>query len=389
MAIPSLEDMFMKKGFSLKKEFSLVFLLVVVIGVTAQTSIKISDLTATTTPGGSDVLPMVQSGATKKITVANLMKYVGWVDDGTVVRLTTATDNVAIGSTNAIFNDDGVTGANIGKWVAIDGGASGNAAYLGIGGTIPGVNDRVGALNFFNYSMGGVDNRTAAIFSFNQGAATRGNLEFYTTPNNTGPLERMEISYTGEVGIGINASTGSNVRLQIAGMGSSSSTYNTVMSNNVGTPMNWFRDDGKVFIGTTDPAGAVAPASNGVFLLGTTGQFSVMANGEVLLRAIRGSQATPPTCSSNCGTSPSVAGSDGVMTVTMGSSGSPASGWVVTFNGTWAAAPACIVQSALTSMVVGKMPIAVQTTTTTMTVTTNGTAPANSDKYSVHCQGTQ
>lgn len=100
-------------------------------------------------------------------------------------------------------------------------------------------------------------------------------------------------------------------------------------------------------------------------------------------------QTTAPTCTTNCGTSPSVAGTDTAGIVTMGGTGSPASGWVVTFNGTWASAPACLVQSALSTMVVGKMPIAVVTTTTTITVTTNGTAPANSDKYQYICVGTQ
>ncbi len=98
-------------------------------------------------------------------------------------------------------------------------------------------------------------------------------------------------------------------------------------------------------------------------------------------------QTTAPTCTTNCGTSPSVVGTDTAGIVTMGASGVPASGWVVTFNGTWPAAPSCVVQSALTTMVVGKMPIAVQTSTTTMTVTTNGTAPGNSDKYAYHCIG--
>jgi len=93
-----------------------------------------------------------------------------------------------------------------------------------------------------------------------------------------------------------------------------------------------------------------------------------------------------PTCSSNCGTSPSVSGSDSAMVVTMGS-GVPTSGWVVTFNGTWAAAPSCTVTSAKTGMVVGKIAIAVVTTTTAMTVTTNGTAPAAADVYAVQCFG--
>jgi hypothetical protein len=105
---------------------------------------------------------------------------------------------------------------------------------------------------------------------------------------------------------------------------------------------------------------------------------------------IRLAQTTAPTCTSNCGTgSITVVGTDTAGIVTLGTTGSPASGWVLTFNGTWpnSQPPSCVVQSALASMVVGKMPIAVVTTTTTMTVTTNGTAPANSDAYQYICIG--
>lgn len=101
------------------------------------------------------------------------------------------------------------------------------------------------------------------------------------------------------------------------------------------------------------------------------------------------SQTTVPTCSSNCGTSPSVVGTDTAGLVTMGASGSPTSGWVVTFNGTWAAAPVCLAGSALAGMAAGKAPIVQATTTTTLTVTTNGTAPSTSDKYMYMCFGTQ
>jgi hypothetical protein len=139
-------------------------------------------------------------------------------------------------------------------------------------------------------------------------------------------------------------------------------------------------------------------SANQVFRLynNTTGPVYWSTNARVhgvLFTAVGGAaqisvaQTTAPTCSSNCGTSPSVAGTDTGGIVTMGATGVPASGWVVTFNGTWPAAPSCIVQSALASMVVGKMPIAVVTTTTTMTVTTNGTAPAAADKYQFHCLG--
>ena len=100
-------------------------------------------------------------------------------------------------------------------------------------------------------------------------------------------------------------------------------------------------------------------------------------------------QTTAPTCSTNCGTSPSVLGTDTAMTVTMGATGSPASGFVITFNGTWAAAPACTGVPALAGMAVGKLPIVIATTTTTITVTTNGTAPSTSDKYNFVCVGIQ
>jgi hypothetical protein len=103
----------------------------------------------------------------------------------------------------------------------------------------------------------------------------------------------------------------------------------------------------------------------------------------------RTAQTTAPTCSTNCGTSPSVVGTDTFMTVTMGSSGSPASGWVVTFNGTWPAAPSCHVQMGKAGMVVGKMALTAVTTTTTITVVTNGTAPSTTDIYHVQCGGLQ
>jgi hypothetical protein len=121
---------------------------------------------------------------------------------------------------------------------------------------------------------------------------------------------------------------------------------------------------------------------------GTTAKVLVQGTGTGATQ-LAATQTTAPTCTASCGTSSSVAGTDTAGIVTMGGTGAPASGWVVTFNGTWASAPACVVQSALSTMVVGKMPIAVVTTTTTMTVTTNGTAPSTSDKYQFICVGTQ
>lgn len=127
--------------------------------------------------------------------------------------------------------------------------------------------------------------------------------------------------------------------------------------------------------------------------------FAQLTGGAVAKVLIRGAgtnatqfsttQTTVPTCSSNCGTSPSVAGTDTAGIVTMGGTGSPASGWVVTFNGTWPAAPSCVVIMAKAGMASTKSPLTVVTSTTTFTVVTNGVAPANSDVYAYHCIGVQ
>lgn len=137
---------------------------------------------------------------------------------------------------------------------------------------------------------------------------------------------------------------------------------------------------------TVQPGGATFSNITGTFL-GFVNRLTGAEEALKLGSKVRTNQTTPPTCTTNCGTSPTVVGTDSVMIVTMGASGSPASAWVVTFNSAWTAVPACIVQSALASMVVGKMAIATVVTTTTMTVTTNGTAPANSDVYQIQCMG--
>lgn len=119
----------------------------------------------------------------------------------------------------------------------------------------------------------------------------------------------------------------------------------------------------------------------------STVQFGVTLGATGTGTQVRTAQQTVPTCATNCGTSPTITGSDTAMRVVMGASGVPASGWIVTFNGTWATAPSCIVTAALAGMVAGKQPIVVATTTTTITVTTNGTAPATSDVYTIICMG--
>lgn len=103
-------------------------------------------------------------------------------------------------------------------------------------------------------------------------------------------------------------------------------------------------------------------------------------------------QNTAPTCTSanNCGTGNgtfATGSSDVAGSVTLGTT--PASGFIITFNGTWAAAPVCNVWMNKAGMVVGKMPLTTVTSTTTITVVTNGTAPATGDIYAYRCTGLQ
>lgn len=97
-------------------------------------------------------------------------------------------------------------------------------------------------------------------------------------------------------------------------------------------------------------------------------------------------QPSVPTCTTNCGTPGNVCvGTDTAMVCTMGTT--PASGFQINFIGTWPAAPACVVQMALAGMVVGKQALTAVSTTTSLTVVTNGTAPVAGDKYAVLCMG--
>jgi hypothetical protein len=171
-----------------------------------------------------------------------------------------ADKNIGFGTSNAIFNDDGTTGAFVGKWVAIDGKLPDAAAYFGLGGTIPTPGARIGALNFYNYAMGGADHRTAAIFSFNGSKLGTGTLEFYTSPNFIGPVRRMQIAPTGEVGI--NHAGAPGTMLQIMGKTSDATTHSLGVLNSNDRPLLTVRDDGQISVGQPGQ-GIVLKSPNG------------------------------------------------------------------------------------------------------------------------------
>lgn len=170
-------------------------------------------------------------------------------------------NNVGFGTANPIFNDDGTTGAFVGKWVAIDGRLTGAAAYLGLGGTVPTPGHRVGVLNFYNIAMGGVDHRTAAIYSFNGNTLGTGNLEFYTSPSVIGPVRRMQISPTGEVGINHSANPGT--MLQVMGRTADSTTKALDVLDGADRSILSVRGDGQIAVGRAGQ-GIVLRSPNGL-----------------------------------------------------------------------------------------------------------------------------
>lgn len=171
-----------------------------------------------------------------------------------------ADKNVGFGTASPIFNDDGTTGAFVGKWVAIDGKLPGASAYFGIGGSIPTPGQRVGSLNFYNLAMGGADNRTAAIFSFNGSSLGTGNLEFYTSPNFIGPQRRIQIAPTGEVGINHTANPGT--MLQVMGKTADATTHALGVLNGSDRPLLTVRNDGQIAVGQPGQ-GLVLKSPNG------------------------------------------------------------------------------------------------------------------------------
>lgn len=107
------------------------------------------------------------------------------------------------------------------------------------------------------------------------------------------------------------------------------------------------------------------------FWTNTTERGRVAANGQLQWKS------NAPTLSS-CGTTPSIAGHDNAGKITIGTG--TVTSCTVTFVGTWANAPACVVTGNSTART-----LAASTTTTVLTITSS--ANMASDVISYHCQG--
>src|SRR5882724_6796057 len=177
--------------------------------------------------------------------------------------------NVGIGTTTPVFVDDLQA-----KTLAVDGGKNGYA-YIGIGADTQDPNARIGALSFYNWGQGGVDHRTAAIFSSNDGALGKGNLTFYTAENAVGPRQVGMVSSKGAWSLG-GQNSPPNTRLYLETFaGSTGSDFFLVGATRGGPARFVFNEKGWLSIIN---ANTVAPSP---FSVGANADFSIDSSGRI------------------------------------------------------------------------------------------------------------
>lgn len=128
--------------------------------------------------------------------------------------------------------------------------------------------------------------------------------------------------------------------------------------------------------------GNISPSTIGQTLVSAgTGTAPVWSDTPRLGKQLRTYQATVPTCSTNCGTSPSVVGTDSAGLITLGST--PSNDYVLVFNATWEAAPVCVAQQQTT----GANYVTKSVSTTTTLTITGAAGPTAADKVKYICIG--
>jgi hypothetical protein len=188
----------------------------------------------------------------------------GWTDDGSVVRLTTSTDKVGIGTSTPNRNLEVAGSAPVffvGTSSATNPDANVTSRIL-LGSTssvAPGLftfvsndtlsGDGIGAMQWANYALTGTEKRLGSIGLSLDGASNSGTLQFYTA--SAGSLaERMRLSASGNLGIGTLSPT---ARLQVTG--------GDIYATTVGTGLILKSPNGSCFRITVSDAGALSASS--------------------------------------------------------------------------------------------------------------------------------
>lgn len=208
---------------------------------------KISALTAATTPlAGTEVLPIVQSGSTVKVSVANL----------------TSGRNIAVGTSPSTTNAALTLGGTTGEYAAYFGGNVGNGANP--------TTDR--GLNI-GWNRSGGQGETAMVWG--TGAGANPNLQIYSWDGST-ITERVRVgattgdvtAQTGNLVIGTSGkglTTGGSFAL---GFGTNGSTSQATLNTSGYLLLGTSTANNRITVGGTSSTGRVVPATDNVGYVG-------------------------------------------------------------------------------------------------------------------------
>jgi hypothetical protein len=184
----------------------------------------------------------------------------------------------------------------------------------------------------------------------------------------TAAAPRVIVNGAGVTSAGMQLRTNGALRWDInAPSGSASLAFNDGTSN-------------QLTLGNTGGA-LLGAAAGGVPAPGALNATGVQLNGT---QFARGDGA--PTCTNNCGTTPSITGNNSTMRVTMGATGTPATPFLVLFTTpAWTGIPACLAQIDTPGTTAATVTRA-NATTTGVQINTVVNPPVGA-VYSIHCLG--
>lgn len=230
---------------------------------------KISALPASTTPlAGTEVLPIVQGGATKQVSVANL------TSGRAVSALSVTSSTIGAGSGSGLSLQ-----SNASTNVTLD--ISGN---LGIGTSSPNIigyttgatvvtlkstaNNQRSAIELYNYSagitsaLGSVDfgngtSRLSQISGACDGATDSANIRFLTTASGGSLTERMRVDSSGNLLVGTTSSPSGSGNIVPAAAKGVNFTANTPAAGMTSQLLNWYEE---ITAASTACTGAITTA---------------------------------------------------------------------------------------------------------------------------------
>jgi endosialidase-like protein len=242
------------------------------------------------------------------------------VTDNITPMILLPSGNVGIGTTSPIVDANSATAT----YLSVANGTAHSWGEISVGGNATATSDIIGALQFYNSSLGTNEKRNAVIVSTNDGATNSGNLLFYTA--NAGTVsERMRIDHSGNVGIGLTA-PGAPLEVRGTSAGYASNAGNLALTTAGST--NGLRfgvyDSNYSWISSFNSLPLILNAGGNNVGIGTTSPFSKTTISKAVVNSIS-------TADASNNSHLTLAGSDALVRLQMGVGGAsmgPYGGWI-------------------------------------------------------------